>query len=274
MQENRLLKQRLTLFLVGDSTMAAFPSGPGETRYGYGTRLQDCFDPSVQVVNLALSGRSSKSFLAEEEYNLLLSSLKQGDYLAIAFGHNDEKPDPARHTAANLPADDPRGFAYHLDRYYLQIAFDRGAHPILCTPIVRRDPEGRYIGAHVHRVGEGSDGEAEDYPQTIRDLAFLRGVTLIDMTQATERLYRERGPKGTLALHATQPDDSSKPDNSHLSAEGAWVIARLWAETLRRTADPLRLRLKPLENDGFNQDEGSTKKSVFPEERRGERVNP
>ena len=261
MPENRLLKPKLTLYLVGDSTMATFPPGPGETRYGYGTRIQDYFDASVIVVNLALSGRSSKSFLAEEEYGLLLASLRQGDYLAIAFGHNDEKPDPARHTFANLPPDDPTGFAYHLDRFYLQIALDRGAHPILCTPIVRRDPEGRYIGTHVHRVGAGSDREVADYPQTIRDLAFLRRVTLIDMTGATERLYREMGPEGTLELHARASEDPSLPDNSHLSAKGASRVAGLWAETLRGTTDPLRHRLKPLENDGFHQNEESTKKA-------------
>jgi hypothetical protein len=236
----------LTLYLVGDSTMAAFPNTPEETRHGYGTRIQDFFDPSVRVVNLALSGRSSKSFLTEKEYDILLSSMKQGDYLAIAFGHNDEKPDPARHTEANLAPDDPSGFAYHLDHFYVQIAMDRGAHPILCTPIVRRDPEGRYVGMHVHRLGEGSANIPADYPQTIRDLAFLRGVTLVDMTRATERFYRELGPKGTLPLHALRSDDPSQPDNSHLSAEGACKIAQLWAETLDLTSDPLRLRLNPL----------------------------
>lgn len=231
-------KTPITLFLVGDSTMAAFP--PEENRHGYGTCLQDFFDDSVRVVNLALSGRSSKSFLREPEYATLLASMKSGDRLAIAFGHNDEKPDSARHTDPNVSMEDPAGFAHHLDRFYLQPALARGVKPILCTPIVRRDPEGKYVGAHVHRpAGEGGG----DYPLAVRELARIRKVTLVDMTRATERLYRSRGSEGTLDWHARNSEDAGLPDNTHLSKEGARRIALLWAEELLQSGDPLSERL-------------------------------
>lgn len=61
-------------------------------RFGYGTKLQDYFN-NVEVINLALSGRSSKSYLKEKNYLKLKELLKDGDYLLIGFGHNDEKAD-------------------------------------------------------------------------------------------------------------------------------------------------------------------------------------
>ena len=51
----------MKLYLVGDSTVASFNDYTYfYPRFGYGTKLQDYFN-NVEVINLALSGRSSKS---------------------------------------------------------------------------------------------------------------------------------------------------------------------------------------------------------------------
>ena len=66
-------------------------------RYGYGTQIGKYLSPSVTVNNLALSGRSSKSYIDPADngnYAMLMSGLKAGDYLMIGFGHNDEKGRP------------------------------------------------------------------------------------------------------------------------------------------------------------------------------------
>ena len=43
--------------------------------------LDKYLNDNVKVVNIALSGRSSKSYLSEPEYNTLINGMKQGDYL-------------------------------------------------------------------------------------------------------------------------------------------------------------------------------------------------
>ena len=105
----------MKLYLVGDSTVASFNDYTYfYPRFGYGTKLQDYFN-NVEVINLALSGRSSKSYLKEKNYLNLKELLKEGDYLLIGFGHNDEKSDDeSRFTDASRPLDDETSFQYYL----------------------------------------------------------------------------------------------------------------------------------------------------------------
>ena len=101
-----------------------------------------------ETQNLALSGRSSRSFLAEQNYQTLKSSLGKGDYLFIQFGHNDEKTDesvyPGLGTYPNLDwstldtsGKDSQGrysYEYLLTAYYINLAKNKGAVPVLVTP--------------------------------------------------------------------------------------------------------------------------------------------
>lgn len=82
------------VYLVGDSTVCEYDENYSVpyNRYGWGMKFAEQFN-GVQVTNLALSGRSSRSFLADQNYQALKSSLGKGDYLFIQFGHNDEKTD-------------------------------------------------------------------------------------------------------------------------------------------------------------------------------------
>ncbi len=93
-----------TVWVVGDSTVCDYAATEDATHYykrcGYGTKLSDYVAEGYTVQNLALSGRSSKSFLAEANYQTLTAGIQAGDILIIGFGHNDEKiDDAARYTA-------------------------------------------------------------------------------------------------------------------------------------------------------------------------------
>ena len=85
------------LWVVGDSTLSSFEDKYYLPRYGYGTKLQEYLDDEIIVKNIALSGRSSKSYTTEPEYQTLLSGMKKDDYLIIGFGHNDEKTENDRY---------------------------------------------------------------------------------------------------------------------------------------------------------------------------------
>ena len=90
-----------TIHLVGDSTMASYPS----TRpvHGWGQALPQFFQPTLAIRNHAESGRSSKSFLDSGRWEKVLAALRPGDFVIIQFGHNDAKSqDVARYT-------EPRG---------------------------------------------------------------------------------------------------------------------------------------------------------------------
>src|SRR5262245_31275476 len=78
-----------SIFISGDST--AQPGNPNAV--GWGKPLVALFDPAkVNVVNRAIGGRSSRTFVAEGRWERLLAELKPKDFVLIQFGHNDGGP--------------------------------------------------------------------------------------------------------------------------------------------------------------------------------------
>ena len=57
-------KSNVTVFTVGDSTMAPYDTTNNPQR-GWGQMLQQFFNSDVTVVDAARGGRSSKSFITE-----------------------------------------------------------------------------------------------------------------------------------------------------------------------------------------------------------------
>lgn len=227
-----------TFFLLGDSTLAAFPPEDEARRFGYGTKLGDFFTPGIRVLDLAIPGRSSKSFRTEAAYARFLTEAKPGDFVLVAFGHNDEKPDPLRHTDPSLPASVPGSFSGSLLDGYLLPARERGVFPLLATPIVRRSPQGVYAGERVHVTEGTAEFPGGDYPACIRRLAEATSTPLLDMTALTLSLHFSLGPEGTKVLHAVVPGDPPKLDDSHLNENGAEVLAHLFAAALREAGFP------------------------------------
>ena len=228
----------ITIYLVGDSTVCSFADPYYYPRYGYGTQLAGYLDAKATVVNLALSGRSSKSFLTEANYETLKNSLKAGDYLFIGFGHNDEKSDDsARFTDASKPYTDETSFGYYLYNYYVKLALDAGATPILCTPVVRAKTNDNYSGSEGHVTATG------DYAQAIRDLGKALDVDVIDLTAITKAEYEAKGYEGAKLYHAVtvgkKDGDNIVPnwdsiDKTHLNIYGAKFVAYNIATELKK----------------------------------------
>ena len=199
-----------TVHYIGDSTVARnnIHSYP---QTGMSQGLQLYLKEAVAIRSYAKNGRSTKSFLDEGRFAPVEQAMVPGDFLFIQFGHNDEKEDPARHT------DPETSFQENL-RLFVRAARERGATPVLITPIARRlfDGEGKFL--------PGSHGA---YPDAMRRLAKAEGVALVDLTAATE------------AFLASLGDEPSKPlfmwpkDNTHLKPEGAVKMTGLLADGLR-----------------------------------------
>jgi hypothetical protein len=246
----------VTLYLVGDSTVAAFNDPYYYPRYGYGTQIGKYLSPSVTVNNLALSGRSSKSYIDPADngnYAMLMSGLKAGDYLMIGFGHNDEKADPSLYTNPNTDVTDPASFQYYLYTYYIKPAQMVGATPILTTPIVRRDSAGVYGGAKVHVtsdvVSSGVTYPGGDYPKAVRDLGAAMGITVIDNTMSTlalgKQIFAASGATGTANLQAWVSMAITSVDDTHTNIYGGAYYAYLIATDLAASTLPLKNYVLP-----------------------------
>ena len=77
-----------TLYLVGDSTLR--PGASTDGKVGWAERIQPYFDPrKVNVVDVAIAGRSARTYFTEGRWQKVVDALKPGDIVIIQFGHND-----------------------------------------------------------------------------------------------------------------------------------------------------------------------------------------
>jgi lysophospholipase L1-like esterase len=189
---------------------------------GWGQMLQQFFDGQVIVDNRAKNGRSSKSFIGEGLWKGVLDNLKPGDYVFIQFGHNDSKPDSARHT-------DPRTtYRANLIKYITETR-SKDAIPVLLTSVVRRkfDASGNLKDTH------------GDYIVVVRELAKEMNVPLIDMEQKSRKLVQQLGPEESKKLYMwIEPGVSEKfpkgdKDDTHFCEYGATQMAKMAVEGIK-----------------------------------------
>ncbi len=209
------------LFMIGDSTMANKPLDTPER--GWGMAMGPLMiDPSM-VQNHAVDGRSSKSFIDEGRWAKVMAELQDGDFVIIQFAHNDEKKeDPKRY------ADPATDFRTNLRRF-ISDTRDKGATPILATPVCRRkfDAEGKLINTH------------GDYPAAMRAVAKEERVPLIDLERLTAKWLQNAGDSGSRkffmwldpGLFAKFPQGSK--DDTHFVEAGAKAVAKLAANEIR-----------------------------------------
>ena len=142
------------IFIVGDSTSCiyGYDDNYALPRAGWGMYLGDFLRSKYHVEDLAMSGRSSKSFATEDNYKKLLSEMNDGDYVLIQFGHNDAKNKTEadiqnRYTDADGDVKTEGSFKNSLYKNYIEPAEEKGAKPVLLTPIVRHefDENGKVI---------------------------------------------------------------------------------------------------------------------------------
>lgn len=220
------------VYLAGDSTIAkkdirAYP----ET--GWGMPFTYFFDSTVEVDNRAMNGRSAKSFIAENRWQLVMNDLQQGDYVFIQFGHNDEVKTKATYTTEDE-------FRTNLKRY-VNDTRTKKALPVLITPVARRkfDSTGKIVGTH------------EVYSAIVRSVAKEQNVFLIDLDTKSQALLQQLGPEISKLLfnyltpgeHPNYPE--GRQDDTHFSELGARKIAQLVLAEIRNLRLDLANHIHP-----------------------------
>ena len=204
-----------TIHLMGDSTMAEKDLKGGNPERGWGMMFQNFLDDEFQVVNYAQNGRSTKSFIDRGLWDKVYNALQPGDYVFIQFGHNDAK------------ADDPDRYAPAYGAYqdnlrkFVRGAREKGATPVLLTPVARRWFKDGKLDRNCHT----------DYPAAMTQVADEMDVTLLDIT--TESLYWLEG-LGDEASKAYFMISTGKDDNTHTIARGARKVTEMVCEAVRK----------------------------------------
>lgn len=231
----RPAQKTTAIFLIGDSTVADYSleNDYQDKRFplnGWGQVFQSFFKKdslnsvknliktdSVIVVDKAKGGRSTRTFFEEGRWAEVYKALKKNDIVMIQFGHNDAAVDkPERYV--NLT-----GYKEFL-RLYVNQTREKGAMPILITPVNRNYPwkEGKLSNVH---------GE---YPNAVKEVATELNVKLIDLTQLSIDNFTAKGQDEVTknyfmnldkGIYKAYPDGLK--DNTHFQKEGAVAVAQL-----------------------------------------------
>lgn len=208
--------------LLGDSIDADQP--PERPVQGWGKFLQEKL-ANAKVTNLALSGRSTKTYLTgdlqkdgvtrtEPKY-WIKAQATPADYWVIKFGGNDSHPPTQdKHT-------DPPQYAENL-KTMIATARKLGVKPILCTPFRRPF----YKGALTP--------ELDVYADAARQLAKEENVPLIDVYAHATEWFTSLGPDGL-------PQYLPKDLGGHMNKAGANLMAEWMAEQLVKVIPGLKL---------------------------------
>ncbi len=242
-----------SIYIIGDSTVRV--GTPGQR--GWGDELAAFFDPSkINVVNHAIGGRSSRTFIAEGRWGASLAQMQKGDFLLIQFGHNDGGPlnddSRARGTIRGTGEESEEidniltkkhevvhSYGWYL-RQYIREAKAKGVVPIVCSPIPRKS--WAKDGKTVNRSGAGS------YGGWAREVAGQEQAAFIDLNNiiatgyeklgpaAVEPLFADKLPASTPGNGTATPAAPSK-DGTHTSVEGARFNARSVVAGLKGLSD-------------------------------------
>ena len=243
--------KQITIFIIGDSTAANKSNYKTNPERGWGMVLQGFYDARILVDNHAVNGQSSKSFIDDGRWKKVIDKVKPGDYVFIQFGHNDEKPNPKRHTDPGSTFDDNL-------RKFCRETMAKGGHPVLFNAVVRRNFM-RKVDSTVEDESLRSVkyGDEEVNSDTLIDthgaylfppkyIAKELGVPFVDANRVTHDIEQGMGIEGSRKLHMwLKPGEvesipDGRKDNTHYNIYGARVVAEALAKAIAQEVPALK----------------------------------
>ena len=217
------------VWIAGDSIASAHDDNEYVVPIsGWGESLADYLN-GADVHNEARSGRSSKSYLKEKNYDEIMDNIAYGDYLFIAFGLNDEIAEKANlYTDAEAATDAENSFTGYLKENYIEPALKVGAEPVLMSPVMRAtyDENGQLTEQTQLPYVNAIERLIEEYKEQGIELYY------IDLYEITEEWYKEIGYDAVRELHGV--DNEGVDDTTHFSAEGSKQLAEKIIEEIQR----------------------------------------
>lgn len=228
--------KKITIWMCGDSTMSIKETG-AYPETGWGMPFTYFWDTaSVSIVNKARNGRSTRTFISEGLWKAVIDNVKEGDYVLIEFGHNDESKEKTdRYTTTDE-------FKANLSMFVSETRQKNGI-PVLLTPVSRRKFSKEGLVEETHKA----------YTAAMLQLADSLKVPVIDMDLKTRNLYQQLGDSVSRLLflqlkpgeHPNYPN--GKEDNTHFSELGARMTAQMVLQELLTIYPGLKERLvKPV----------------------------
>lgn len=214
-----------TVFYIGDSTVRNGSGTGGNGEWGWGDMTGIYFDSAkVNVVNRAIGGRSSRTFVTEGRWDQVLEALRPGDFVIIQFGHNDggaiNDTSRARGSIRGIGEESQEidnlmtkkhevvhTFGWYM-RKFIAESRAKGATPIVASLVTR----------NIWENGKAVRNKT-DYAGWAEQMARAEGVAFLDLNEFIAREYDKLGEAATRPLFGR--------DHTHTTLPGAQLSARV-----------------------------------------------
>ncbi|KAJ7170040.1 rhamnogalacturonan acetylesterase [Mycena filopes] len=226
-----------TLYLAGDSTMAKGGGGSGTD--GWAQYVGQYL--TIPIVNMAIAGRSARSYTDEGRFTTLINTVKAGDFVVIEFGHNDGLSgtvDNGREdafgdvygTTATVTETNGSTVVIHTFTFYMQNAIlalkAKGATVIVSS----QTPDNIWTGSSI--------GAGPRFVLYAQEVAATNGVTYVDHYDYVAQAYDKIGQTAVTAWYPI--------DHTHTLPAGAQVVAQAFIRGLLCGTSTLKAKVNAL----------------------------
>jgi rhamnogalacturonan acetylesterase len=216
-----LKKDKPVFYIIGDSTVRNGDGTGKNQQWGWGSFVAEHFDTNkLSVRNLAIGGRSSRTFITEGRWDKITATLRKGDYVIMQFGHNDGGPldDTARARGTIRGIGDESKEIYNpitkkqevvytygwYMRKYIRETKAKGAIAIVCSPIPRNEwRDGKVVRS------------SDSYGKWAEEVAKEEGAYFIDLNNLVAARYELIGSERVSTYFPA--------DHTHTNMEGAKI---------------------------------------------------
>ena len=235
-----------TLFLIGASSVRnGWDDGQGKGdagQWGWGHPLSEFFDLSkINVVNRAIGGMSTRTYLTSGNWDKTLALIKPGDFVLIQFGTNDSGSINDRFRArATIPGvgdeqveidnmmthkhEVVHSHGWYL-RKFIEDARAKGATPIVCS-----------MSPHKLWDLQGKIRRNTDFITWTREVAQQEGIGFINLNEIVAERYDALGHDAVMKLFPQVVPD----EHDHTNMDGARFVAQCVISGLKLlNPDPL-----------------------------------
>ncbi|MBQ8989501.1 MAG: rhamnogalacturonan acetylesterase [Prevotella sp.] len=225
------------VFITGDSTVKNTDSDE-DGQWGWGSQAGLIFDPAkITWENVAMAGRSTKTYLREGRWEKVYNALQPGDFVLIQFGHNDISPINDKKGRGVIPGTADTCHVYRMEadssyvmvysfgwylRKFIDDAREKGATPILLS----LTPRNEWPGGRIERRND-------TYGKWYREVVEQTGVEFVDVHNITADFLDKKCASRDEAKSKAKASKYFKRDHTHTSKLGAQMNARSVAKGLR-----------------------------------------
>lgn len=236
------------VFITGDSTVKNADKDKNGM-WGWGSQAGLIFDPDkITWENVAMAGRSTRSYLREGRWDKVYNALQPGDFVLIQFGHNDICPITDKKERGVIPGTADTCHVYQMEtdgRYEVVYSFgwylrkfiddvrEKGATPILLSLTPRNEwPTGKI------------ERRNDTYGRWYREVVSETGVDFVDIHNISADFLDKKFAGKKPERCKQKASIYFNNDHTHTSLIGAQMNAKSLAKGLKQLHHPLANYLK------------------------------